>query len=32
MKSYSEFLSDAWNPPFKPLPGSGKTPMAKARE
>ena len=32
MKSYSEFLSDAWNPPFRPLPGSGKTPMAKARE
>lgn len=32
MKSYQQFLQDAWNPPFKPLPGSGKTPMQKARE
>lgn len=32
MKTFSQFVQEAWNPPFKPLPGSSKTPMQKARE
>jgi len=32
MKTYSEFIADAWKPPMQKLSGSGKTPMQKARE
>lgn len=31
MKTYSEFIADAWKPPMQKLPGSGSTPMQKAR-
>jgi len=31
MKTYSEFIVDAWKPPMQKLPGSGQTPMQKAR-